>query len=178
MELVGNTVYIFVFATVPFQNNNAISINEPRRQKTGLRGFRPGPTQTGLYNHKIELEAWDFVFRKKRDCTIRLAKTKALIRSWSASMFFALAKIRFSHVAAQIIKDYEIIWIRCAEGRQKMKINSTNFAFRSFLYCYAIGTVYTKNLSRLSLVSDFSDYYQLPCVYILILILPWCRNQD
>ena len=24
-------------------------INEPRSEKTGLRGFRPGPTQTGLY---------------------------------------------------------------------------------------------------------------------------------
>ena len=24
--------------------------NEQRRQKTGLRGFRPAPTQTGLYS--------------------------------------------------------------------------------------------------------------------------------
>ena len=24
---------------------------EPRSEKTGLRGFRPGPTQTGLRNH-------------------------------------------------------------------------------------------------------------------------------
>ena len=31
-------------------------INEPRRQKTGLRGFRPGPTQTGLYSHRRWLE--------------------------------------------------------------------------------------------------------------------------
>ena len=30
---------------------------EPRCEKTGLRGFRPGPTQTGLYNHKRWLEA-------------------------------------------------------------------------------------------------------------------------
>ena len=26
--------------------------NEPRCEKTGLRGFRPGPTQTGLHNHR------------------------------------------------------------------------------------------------------------------------------
>ena len=25
--------------------------NEPRSEKTGLRGFRPSPTQTGLCNH-------------------------------------------------------------------------------------------------------------------------------
>ena len=31
--------------------------NEPRREKTGLRGFRPGPTQTGLYKLRKELEA-------------------------------------------------------------------------------------------------------------------------
>ena len=30
---------------------------EPRCQKTGLRGFRPGPTQTGLYNCVRWLEA-------------------------------------------------------------------------------------------------------------------------
>ena len=32
---------------------------EPRFEKTGLRGFRPGPTQTGLYNHKRQLEISD-----------------------------------------------------------------------------------------------------------------------
>ena len=31
--------------------------NEPRCEKTGLRGFRPGPTQTGLYKLRKELEA-------------------------------------------------------------------------------------------------------------------------
>ena len=25
---------------------------EPHCEKTGLRGFRPGPTQTGLYSHR------------------------------------------------------------------------------------------------------------------------------
>ena len=47
--------------------------------KTGLRGFRPGPTKTGLYRHRRWLEARNFVFGKKRDCTIRVAKIKALI---------------------------------------------------------------------------------------------------
>ena len=28
------------------------TINEPRCEKTSLRGFRPGPTQTGLYSHR------------------------------------------------------------------------------------------------------------------------------
>ena len=31
--------------------------NEPRYEKTGLRGFLPGPTQTGLYSHRRWLEA-------------------------------------------------------------------------------------------------------------------------
>ena len=30
---------------------------EPRCEKTGLRGFRPGPIQTGLYKLRKELEA-------------------------------------------------------------------------------------------------------------------------
>ena len=34
-----------------------IKSNEPRREKTGLRGLRPGPTQTVLYKLRKELEA-------------------------------------------------------------------------------------------------------------------------
>ena len=52
---------------------------EPRCEKTGLRGFRPGPTQTRLCSYRRWLEAWNFVFRKRRDCTIRVTQTKALI---------------------------------------------------------------------------------------------------
>ena len=37
---------------------------EPRSEKTGLRGFRPGPTQTGLYSSRRWLEACNFGFRK------------------------------------------------------------------------------------------------------------------
>ena len=33
-----------------------VFIIEPRSEKTGLRGFRPGPTQTGLYSHTRWLE--------------------------------------------------------------------------------------------------------------------------
>ena len=31
---------------------HSMDIFEPRCEKTGLRGFRPGPTQTGLYSHR------------------------------------------------------------------------------------------------------------------------------
>ena len=37
--------------------DSVIAVIEPRREKTGLRGFRPGPTQTGLYKLRKELEA-------------------------------------------------------------------------------------------------------------------------
>ena len=37
---------------------------EPRHEKTCLRGLRPGPTQTGLYNHRMWLKAWNFGIRK------------------------------------------------------------------------------------------------------------------
>ena len=53
---------------------------EPHCEKTGLRGFQPGLTQIGPYNHTRWLEAGNFVYRKKkRDCTIYVANTKALI---------------------------------------------------------------------------------------------------
>ena len=34
-----------------------VKIGEPRREKTGLRGLRPGLTQTNLYSHRSRLEA-------------------------------------------------------------------------------------------------------------------------
>ena len=43
--------------------SNATSYG-PRREKTCLRGFRPGSTQTGLYSHREWLEASNFGFRK------------------------------------------------------------------------------------------------------------------
>ena len=43
--------------------HSSCKTNEPRREKTGLRGFRPGPTQTGLYKLRKELEAWNFGFK-------------------------------------------------------------------------------------------------------------------
>ena len=39
------------------QVNQTPKSNEPRSEKTGLRGFRPGSTQTGLYSHTRWLEA-------------------------------------------------------------------------------------------------------------------------
>ena len=72
----------------------------------GLRGFRPGPAQTGLCNQRGLLDARNFRFRKSRDCTIRVAKTKALI-SFAVTVklifvfLFAYAKSQFSHNEAQ-----------------------------------------------------------------------------
>ena len=48
---------------------------EPVREKTGLRGFRPGLTQTDLYSRRSRLEAWNFGFKKKRNCTIRVLRS-------------------------------------------------------------------------------------------------------
>ena len=88
--------------------NNPLNLTfEPRCEKTGLRGVRPGPTQTGLYSYRRWLEARNFVFRKWRDCTISVAKTKSLI-SFAVTVklicvfVFAYAKSRFSHDEAHL----------------------------------------------------------------------------
>ena len=86
---------------------------ESRTEKTGLRGFRPCPTQTGLCSHRRWLEAWNFGFRKKRDCTIRVAKTKALISfAVTAKLIcvfvFAYAKSRFSQNEAHMILSLQL----------------------------------------------------------------------
>ena len=62
-------------------------------------GFQQVPTQTGLYRHRRWLEAGNFGFRKKKNCTIRVSKTKMLIsfavlRSLSAKALISFAVLR------------------------------------------------------------------------------------
>ena len=52
-----------------------ILANQPWHEKSGLQGL----TQTDLYSRISRLEASNFRFKKKRNSTIRVAKTKALI---------------------------------------------------------------------------------------------------
>ena len=76
-------------------------LHEPRSEKTGLRGFRPGPIQTRLYS-LIRL-----------DCTIRVAKTKSLISfAVTAKLIcvfvFAYAKAGF--LMTRLISEDQIRW--------------------------------------------------------------------
>ena len=69
--------------------------------------MRTGPTQTSLYKHRRWLEAINFGFRKKRNCTTHEAKTKALIRfavtlKLICVFVFAYADCLFSHDAAHM----------------------------------------------------------------------------
>ena len=64
--------------------------------KTFLRGFRPRSTQTRFCSHRKWLKTRNFGFRKNRDCTIHVAKTKALISC-------AATEHSFSHDEAFII---------------------------------------------------------------------------
>ena len=91
--------------TICICNDNNFHMSRDVR-KPVFGGFRPSPTQIRLRRLRKWLEAWNFVFRKKRDYTILVAKTKALI-SFAVTVFvFAYAKIRFSHVAAHRISVY------------------------------------------------------------------------
>ena len=91
---------------------HALRLYEPRCEKTSLRGFRPGPTQTRLYSYRRWLETGNFEFRKKRDCTIHVAKTKALISFALTTKLicvfvFAYAKSPFSHNVAHLSHKHE-----------------------------------------------------------------------
>ena len=79
-----------------------------------------GLTQTRLYCHRSKLEAWNLWFRKKRNCTISVAKTKALISitvtaQLICAFVFAKAKIltwlKWSTVKSDRIGgDTQIYW--------------------------------------------------------------------
>ena len=73
---------------------------EPCHEKTNVLGFRSGLTQTTLYSHRRWLEAANFgcrnfSCRKKRYCTIQVAKNKGadqLLWSWSVPLFIRICK--------------------------------------------------------------------------------------
>ena len=77
-------------------------------EKTNNLCFPPGQTQTALYKHRRWLEAGNFGFRKKKNCPIRVAKTKVLISfAVTAKLIyifvFAYADCWFSNEAAHLI---------------------------------------------------------------------------
>ena len=97
------SVYFFVvildlIVSIPWRSVLPLK-NETPHEKTNDLGFRPGPTQIRLYSHRSRLEAGKLGLKKKRDCTICVAKTKVLI----CSIVFTYADCWFSHVAAQIV---------------------------------------------------------------------------
>ena len=70
--------------------------------------FPNSPTQIRLYSHRSRLETLNFGIKKKRKCTICVAKTKVLISfEVTAKLIcvfvFAYADHWFSHEEAQIL---------------------------------------------------------------------------
>ena len=70
-------------------------------------------SQTELYKHRRWLEAGNFGFRKLRNCTIHVAKTKALISfavtaKLICAFVFAYAECWFSHDVAHIKKTFHV----------------------------------------------------------------------
>ena len=55
-NLVGTYFSVIMF-NVFLNSDHLVFVSEPRCEKTGLQGVRPGPTQTGLYSYRRWLEA-------------------------------------------------------------------------------------------------------------------------
>ena len=56
--------------------SEAHTLSEHRHEKTCLRGFRRGKTQTGLLSYRDKLESCNFGFSKYRYYTIEVANDK------------------------------------------------------------------------------------------------------
>ena len=92
-------------------------------------GFWPGLTQTSLCSQWRWLEAWNFGLRKYRDCTILVAKTKALISfAVTAKLIcvfvFAYAERWFSHNAAHLLQAIHNAYQKCFQQCMEVSKNS------------------------------------------------------
>ena len=68
--------------------------NEPRNEKTCLRGLRPGETWTGLLSFRSWLEPWNCEYTETRG---------SICAGWCVPLLFAYGKNSFSHDGAHII---------------------------------------------------------------------------
>ena len=107
---------------VKLNDITAILLYEPVREKTNNLGFRPVLTQTGLYSHRSRLEASNFGFKKKRDCTIREAKTKALI-----SFVITANRVLFFPCGGSLYLHFGILCILCNNFMTHAAENGCNF---------------------------------------------------
>ena len=103
MDNPSTVCFMIPFIKVFYQTYLSSCIRKPT-----ILGFRPCLTQTDLYSHRSRLEALNCGFMKKRDCTIRVAKTKMLISCTVTAQLlcifvFAYAYCWFSHEAAHFI---------------------------------------------------------------------------
>ena len=76
-------------------------------EKTNNLCFRPGSTQTELCSYRKWIEAGHFGFWKKTNCTVSVAKTKALVsctftKQLICAFGFVYAYCLFSYAAAHI----------------------------------------------------------------------------
>ena len=83
------------------------SAQEPHHEENLQCDFRTGLTQTELYKHRGWLEAGNFRFRKKRNCTVRVVKTKALI-CFAVSHDAAHNIIRVVSIALDLPSDIKV----------------------------------------------------------------------
>ena len=61
--------------------SNKSGIYEPRSEKTGLRGFRPGPTQSRLYSYRRWLEGLYYPFSENKGADqLRICKNLVFSR--------------------------------------------------------------------------------------------------
>ena len=94
-------------------------------RETCIRGFRPGPTQIGLNDHRIWLEACNFGLRKRMNCTNSVAKTMALIGcAITPRLCFRVCKNnnRFFHDAAHWIAPFLDLHLSISNGFVSSKI--------------------------------------------------------
>ena len=112
-------------------------------------GFWPGLTQTRLYSYWRWLEAWNFVFRKERDCTIRVAKTKTLISeadlrlcfricrllvfSWRGSFDFVFFFVILAHISLA-----SFLWDICKQNNLRCDAAKRGVPSGAILFAYMV----------------------------------------
>ena len=88
----NDTTIVICLDTVILEARDRAIPYEPQSKKTGGFRFPTCLTQTRLCSYRRWIEAWNFGFKKKRNCTTRVVKRNALISfavlwSWSAPLF-------------------------------------------------------------------------------------------
>ena len=146
-------------------------LNEPRHEKTCLRGLQPGKTQTGLLSYRSKLESQNFGDSKLRYYTIQAVNNKGADQCVRTQPYYLQSSVSVSELFT--VQCLSICIVYSPVSQYLNYLQSSVSASTSFTaQCHSICIVYSpvsQHLHQLQPNVTVSELFTVPCLSICII---------